>query len=394
VELTSGNKILLAYTPTLGYLDTKTSYDVVTPNFRDILRRGGIINNPCNMQRTVVDLSGHSNAAVRRPLGGTTYEQRDGPVLGWFVDSGFQSWRDVAPGNSGNSALASTARFRCLKNIDTTPFAFGEDIAELRKTLAYIRNPLGALRNVAKSFNREVKKRAKSKKTGKSGPAYEKVVSDTWLEYQFAASPLMRSVVNAWDAATYKPKLPPVRKIARGKEEITNHDSLYGTVSTNTLHRAVKYTTLARAGVMYTVANPLDSVQNRLGLRPKDIPHVAWQIVPLSFMIDRVIDVSGAIKGIINLSDPDVTILAAWDTYSVISTTTLKFVSSTQWVPLGDLGAMTIRRKTYYRGTWSPSYRDAIPPPTLGGLVDSATKILDLLALTRSFLDVFSRPRR
>jgi hypothetical protein len=117
-----------------------------------------------------------------------------------------------------------------------------------------------------------------------------------------------------------------------------------------------------------------------------------WQIFPLSFMVDRVIDISTFSKGVINLADPNVKILAA------------SLRRKTTWIESYKLQSMwwngytghaqgNTNEHTYFeyeRTPWVPSFVDTLPKVTLGYLVDDATKIADLCALIRGRIDLRS----
>jgi hypothetical protein len=137
--------------------------------------------------------------------------------------------------------------------------------------------------------------------------------------------------------------------------------------------------------VQYEVTNPLTQISTArlLGLRAKDIPRAMWAIVPYSFMVDRVIDISSGINGFVNLVDPRIRILAASVTRKkeTVHTYTFNHKYDDGWSQLASGGPRVIGRFTYKRSLWVPTVLDAIPMAETKRLVDSTSKILDLATL-------------
>jgi hypothetical protein len=115
----------------------------------------------------------------------------------------------------------------------------------------------------------------------------------------------------------------------------------------------------------------------------KDLPTTFWQIVPLSFMLDRVYDVTSFSKGVINMADPKVKILSGFTRVKENWDASYRFSASTrpERTFSGDGGKTTWTSGGYHRTPWVPSLRDTVPKPHWQGIVDSATKVLDLGAL-------------
>jgi len=123
--------------------------------------------------------------------------------------------------------------------------------------------------------------------------------------------------------------------------------------------------------------------QYKYGLRFKDIPATFWAVQPLSFMVDRFINISDFISGGMNLLDPNVKVLGAW---TVTKKSRIKSIGVRKIVESGYTSTIVpddiVDREFYYnREVWVPSLADTIPIPNLRGLVDSAAKTTDLLAL-------------
>jgi hypothetical protein len=140
------------------------------------------------------------------------------------------------------------------------------------------------------------------------------------------------------------------------------------------------------ATIFFEVTNPLKDWNFLLGLRMKDIPTGLWEIVPLSFMVDRLLNIKNTISGAVNFLDPTVTFLAASTRIKKTTTSNITFTGCTY---LEDLYTYklenpdTVKHEVfeYNRGLWEPTFSDVVPPFTLGGLVEDIAKTADLIAI-------------
>lgn len=352
----------------------------MTPGYRNIVAAGGIVNNPCTY--VVEDWSSDGSGYVRatsKPNPTAIWEQH-GPLVYHYSPSGRAT---LISGNSPTHATADVARAKleALANIDPTPYSFGEDTAELKETIQFLRRPMGELYDLARSFyqrhgRRTVRQVAKIR---------TKQAAKAVLEFQYAASPLVRSSFSALEAWTVRNDqyVFPARRTSRGFENLTEAISGSFTTSSTTFAKRSDYEQDVKASILYEVTNPCDNMEWRLGLRSKDFPVTMWQIVPLSFMVDRVYDVSGFLKASINLGDPKVKILSAcvrkktnrvrqwWIVGRTSSYYTFSFASE----------VVSYKIFTYEREPWSPSFSDTIPQVKPVGLVNEATKVLELASV-------------
>jgi hypothetical protein len=141
------------------------------------------------------------------------------------------------------------------------------------------------------------------------------------------------------------------------------------------------------ASILYEVSNPLVDWKFKLGLRFKDLPTTGWELLPLSFMVDRLLDIRSFFAGAINILDPQVTFLAG--SYSVknldqhtVSLTERQYSGWTHEITKPDFIQFEIFHME--RLLWNPQFFDTIPSFTPGGLVKDLTSILDLLAILAS----------
>lgn len=391
-----------------GFQRYKVIDDVVTDNYRARVARGEIIMNPVDMVRDDIDASGLGNWLRTRLSNGELYTY-DGSVTAYLFGLVGKTNDRKAPNASltlaEHNRRKSASRFQAISRIDPTPYAFLEDLLEIRETLRFIRHPFGSLRKLSVRFRKDVNKARqartrldpdrfnlsrfnRNKLSPKKRPdSIQKIVADTWLEYRFAVRPLVQSAFNLALALKAEHIQPPVRKIARGKS-IRIDGSVGSAGSWGTTFKVLFYKQDSiylgySSGVIYEVPNPANMTRYQLGLRTSDIPSGLWAIMPYSFMVDRVVDISGMIRGLTNLTNPNVKVLSGWTTYTRYSnrevTATGQVQSGWSSVVTGDTTSHTLGDFT--RELWLPVLSDTNPAFNPAGLVEDATKIADGFAL-------------
>ena len=378
---------------TLGtYMVTSKSesmVDVVTPGYRQKIAAGGIVNNDCEYTK-VETLSEGTGQKVSGLTSGTSKDNTVvGPITRYYIGAVVNT-SDLQVEQPDRM---SQAKFMALSNVDSTPYSFGEDLGEMRKTLEFLKNPLKSIFGMTKSMQRDLRRdfRQKTPRTRKQAAEYAlnraESMSDIYLSYRFGLSPLVRSAHDAIEALSYKVANSPERRTARGFANWSHSDSGTGTVTssgnTDTYSKGYDISKKWRASILYEVSNPSFKWQRDLGLRGKDLPHTLWQLMPYSFMVDRVVDVSSAIRGLANLADPNVRILAA---SVVIKKDEQSWHQMTNRKTSGwhheVVGEKRINKEfVYKRITYRPSFADTLPPINFGGLTDTATKLADLTTI-------------
>jgi hypothetical protein len=135
--------------------------------------------------------------------------------------------------------------------------------------------------------------------------------------------------------------------------------------------------------ILYENSRVDNATLKKYGLRIKDASKTAWQLVPLSFMVDRVSNISQAISAISNLNDPGLRILAASVVTRASSNKSLDLKMAYHNTHQFNVdNVMSLKTYDYTREVWNPSASDAIPGFSPGNLVEDARSIVDLLALT------------
>lgn len=352
--------------------------DVVTKDFHRKIARGEIINNPCLYEKEVISSVDGVVEFTPDTSGQYTVRYEDGNCTYHLLDEYNQlSILDQLTANVSDTI--SAAKVKALANIDSTPYAFGEDLAELSKTFRYLRNPLKTLADLSKQLKR------KRGRLMEQGETFISATAQLWLEYRFAFSPLVRSASDLGDALIDQYPSEPLRRTARGYGSLDQTEELTHVVS-GALHfdsyRNVRYD--VRSSVLYECPSDRTFMDN-LGLRAKDIPYTMWQVLPYSFMVDRVYNVSNIVGAFVNLFDPNVKVLSGSVVVKRDQVNTCAYVSSDPAVVESQVRSFdSIHKKnfSYERTVWNPEASDLVLTDlTPEYLVNDITLTADLLAL-------------
>jgi hypothetical protein len=294
---------------------------------------------------------------------------------------------DAATVSQSIVKASKKARLIALSRIDRSPYPVLEDLLELRETLVFLRNPLGALRKLSESWREACKLLDASARD-----IYDlsKAVSNLWLEYRFAVSPLIQSAMTVLDGWNDREvKVPDY-----GESTATIEEDLQSPVQSIPLYLGYDNlftfgvnafaTVGVHAGCFWRITDPSNSFSFKYGLRLKDIPEGLWNILPFSFMVDRLVPIATAIRAVTNLSDPGLDIVAGFEVTRLRHVDTCQCTSQT--LPGWSItcnGDTVVREKfSYYRSPWEPDILDSLVSyhnPL--GLNNTAIKTADLVAL-------------
>lgn len=399
----------------------ETITDVVTPNYAKRIARGDIINNPCLYESTKDYLSGSGFGSFSN-IAGTSAYTLSGPLSSyrWQNDSA-QAPGDLADLIGPVDYTEDRCKLNAIAYLDSTPYEFGEDVGEILETVRFLKNPLASLFKLSRSFKASYIRKLRRKRaathrevkllqrnlTRTERLLYEKsrerwlhsmgydlkkldlrialAHADVYLSYRFALSPLIRSCQDALEAYSKVHVYPPRRRSARGIQMVSKSESDTFQAGVRHWGRDVTVKRDGKASILYEVSNPVHDWKYKLGLRAKDVPTVMWQLVPYSFMVDRLFDITSFSKGVINLADPRVRILAAsyrekYDWKSNIQL--LSQDGTATWNTPTIVGEKIVNEYfSYDRSVWSPSVADTVPNFTPGNLINDTLKVLDLAAL-------------
>jgi hypothetical protein len=212
---------------------------------------------------------------------------------------------------------------KAKSNVMNADLALGETIGEYRETIKMLRNPLKELRTFLVSDRmrnwRLLKalaskdKRQVHRLLGRTGLASAKTMTNTWLELRYGFRPLVGLVQDVIE------KVNDVRRGVYDPDKIRSSKSSYLFTETHKVDKGYPLGSIYIRGPV-TVEDKIKvnaSIQYRqdrdqsfldqLGLTPRFLPEVAWELTRLSFVVDWLFDI-GAWLGSLRCS-PGVEIL-------------------------------------------------------------------------------------
>lgn len=183
--------------------------------------------------------------------------------------------------------LVNSARIKAANKRLDSAYAGGVFLAELKDSLSMIVNPLkGARKLLQKGLTRSKKFRNKARRS--------EYLSSYWLQARYGWIPLANDITEIHQRVCLG--------LQRASNFYTTHGSeRYDTVLTENSHgyslgaafdtgfqRIQRWKTRTRSthGWNYVVGHETDETWSLLGLHYHDIPGIAWEMVPFSFVLD------------------------------------------------------------------------------------------------------------
>lgn len=388
--------------------------DVVTENFYRLQAKGKIINTPASRSDIFFASTPFDYRATQKsnPSNGFTVTN----YAVHLILEGYPYLRDgygfVAVDESN---LAELAKQNALAKIDKTPYTFIEDLLEIRKTVDLLKDPLGTLkdigRNLEKATSKNLTRRSVQKselpseflrlvKNGtKDELAYAKAFASSWLGVKYVYGTTLYSIEQIHeailDSKIFTYNVPDARRKSTGKQ--TRNSKFAGIVKYHEsgpgdeiyVNWVEESTVEVSAGIMYVVHKPAVPLAYATGTRLKDIPYGLYQIMPYSWALDRVYNISNTIQGLVNITDPNISIVNAWTKTSRNWTRTRQvasFLNNNYTITIGSGGPELRNESSWSRTPWTPTVSDTRPTFDLNFLRSSATSVVDLLALGINFL--------
>lgn len=377
--------------------------DVVVPNARRLISEGHILNNPANRREYefmsnpfLVTNRLNSNGSGYNASNYTVSRLLDNPSWGWSI-----SGKTVIDFQKEIDKLTFLAKQAAIAKMDKTPYTFIEDLLEIRKTVALLRQPLEPLVNIGRKIEGDLGRRLSLRKRGKltsylPDTTFQVALAKSWLTYRFVYGQTLMSAMNVRDALQDQLILqynkPDVRRKSRGKfsSRLAAADTVVRSNGyTVTSSEVQQFEAEISASILYTVRKPAIDLAFATGTRLKDVPTGLWQIVPYSWALDRMLDITSTLKGLINLGDPNLVIHASWVRAQVRRNSTRQVLSWTQpgyTISVANGGPEVIIDNSWSRTPWLPTVNDTLPTFDIEGVKKEITSVLDLASLATSLL--------
>lgn len=365
---------------------------VKTPNFRDRMRAGDILVTPYLRSRTTQE--GGGGYYYRRDSTYASEVYGQGSVTTWAMSFGGLTYEILS---NPVDDLVAEAKLKAFAAVDRSRWGILEDLSESRSALGTLTKPLGTCLRDARRLSNKLREVP----FGASRRDAIKLVGDVYLHTKYGLAQLFWTALNVGDElenrmASLKPKRVPISR-SRGHARYNGDKVSYTEPgSTNKYFRFSHHHQLrleVRAGIYYQhrVPERVEDINWRYGLTAKNVVPNAWALMRLSFLIDRFVDVSSAIRSFENLCDPEIRILGGyyniskeeiWE-HQVIDAPIRTYMGEVARTVTGDVCRTTT--KSFERVPWTPTIFDTIPRVDLGA-IEEVNTLADGFALLASSL--------
>lgn len=278
-------------------------YDVKTANFQALIRAGAIINNPMihiydSWTRGDISWSGSKPAnCPSTPYKDYTFEGTNNSLP---VSPLLPIDQDLL--NSLVAEASTAAKAKLYSSLVPGLVILGE----LRETLQLLRSPLGGITKIIGKSKGSVRGLAEAART-------------SWLAGRYGWRPALHDIEQIMEATVKRDrKRLTARSNASSTSTASSTISLIAASHANsTSVRECQHSYSVRCGVLANVKTDSGYVS---GLRLRDIPSAAWNLLPYSFVVDWFLNVGNYIEA--SVTSGNVEILAEWVSTDIISNQT------------------------------------------------------------------------
>lgn len=277
-------------------------HDVNTPNFRELQRKGLIVNN--EMSRLETTYSGSDSGWKFRFQSGSD----------WWEGECLSNWCLNFVGPPVHLSLPSYQPLIDAASTDALAGIVAPDVqglvsvAELGKTLSMLRSPMAGLQDLVSRVRRRNPRLS-----------FRQAAEASYLEFRYGWRPLLYEIESITKAVSKEYRNRLTSRAMRSASDsastswITGSESAIKIQYSQTTTRDVR----VRCGVLYEHTLAFEDVW---GVRLSDIPAAAWELVPYSFVVDWFTNVSSYLNAV--TPKPGVTSLARWTRVDVTTTST------------------------------------------------------------------------
>lgn len=297
------------------------------------------------------------------------------------------------------SVLLAACKNDILKRTSKPEFAFGEPLAEVRETIRLIRDPFAAIKRTLRAFSR--KSENIRYRTSKE---QARALANNWAEVSWAVLPNLRTIDDAIQASAnyfHKTYSPAYRRFSSSRKAdgrtsrpfagAFNFQYAGGYSAPSYSYKAVcvRSTKIEVSAGVRCFNDDDKNLSSMLGLRGRDIPGVLWDVFPLSFLVDRLVNVSGYLQAASNFMSTHVKFCGGWESTRVTTYMSRRVDSFypipipgwTFWINPVDAKPWVTETFSFNRRSWVPTIRDVAPPVYAGKLLSSLKNTADVAAV-------------
>lgn len=274
----------------------RTMMDLVNPNFRKVTAEGGIVNNPMTWDRESRSYQGSGASYTTTGNGMTAIDTITCDLPWYYLRHPTMHAADEALIALMRAQVATQAR----ANIKAPSVQGLVMLAEGRKTLAMMANPMAALRKYIldpKTWKKTPVPKGSQARRGPKSSSEVSIGAKSWLEGRFGWRPFLMEL-DALKQLLLK-GVRSQRRTSRAKQERTTEKVFQktenggGFVFVNSYTQRTIYT--VRSGIL--VEDFLD-FKGELGFRWADVPPAAYELIPYSFVLDWLLNLGNFIQAL------------------------------------------------------------------------------------------------
>lgn len=280
---------------------TKTMTDVVVPDYHSRSARGEVFVNPLWLNSSQRSYSVGANSRIKYPdycgAGKDRYFEREiySQSYGLFL-------KPQSTLSANLETLAGTQAQAAVMEPDVMALVA---IAEAKSTMRDLKQPI----DKTFRFYRQVQR---SRQFKISGLSLGRFVASNWLKYRYFLTPLALEMQGVIKLATKD--VAGRRQTARGYAATTENyaDTIIGVNDSSWLQsidRQCLFKNSVRAGILYDWRFDWNTLT---GFSWRELPSVAWELVPYSFVLDWFANTGDFIRAI--QPRAGVNVLGSWTT--------------------------------------------------------------------------------
>lgn len=386
-HLGGGVPFLPYQVPGYGFLEQESSVDRTTPGFNGP-RTGFLPQNPFTYSMKTYHED--KSTLVYFDSNGVRSRKCVGSVTQFLYSTnpgqGFTALPPPTATGYNLGLLIAEANAKALEKFSTPEYSFGEPISEIVSTIRSIKQPLRAINRLVSRWQK--RKRLLKRSNFKNAKDYAQALAALWLSYSVNAGPNLRTISDAIDAYARKSYARATLSVAFAK---TSYDSgpLYGQATQTpslgglrTVERVLRAS--VKSVILYQILDAADP-KAILGLKMRHVPGLLWELVPGSFLIDRVYNVKRFVNVASALKSSKLRVCGACIVTRVDDVVTRRVcnmtVTGSPAPSPRDSPPYVVRDFKYDRQPWHPSAADVVPPRKMKNVLRSLHQTLDLASI-------------
>lgn len=224
-------------------------------------------------------------------------------TITYQTDGGFASPSAAGDPNavdvSQAEIKAKSGAIQRVKELQTS-FQGGVFLGELAETIHMIKNPAKALRSGIDAFYQVAKKRTKNGYAATS----ERILAETWLEFQYGWKPLAADLEDASKTVARASRYFGVNRHFGSQSTYQSSATTFGSYTPPTTgiqyrweRRTISTGTISYAGEVRVAPGQTDPMRNAWGVSTRDFLPTVWELIPYSFLADYFSNIGEIIDG-------------------------------------------------------------------------------------------------